>query len=134
MVKGEPDVIPFTKLFEFSNQDEAIFLNVIEAVRDKLYRNLKLNVHEALLVYCAYLVSEIRAGRQDSDIMENLPHVLTQDDVLIGVPETLRYITFNITVDSFSRRTIQFIKPIPVVNYIIGDHGAIGATNCETNS
>ncbi|MGI0086886.1 MAG: urease subunit gamma [Nitrosotalea sp.] len=134
MVKGEPDVIPFTKLFNFSNQDEPIFLNVIEAVKDKLCRNLKLNVHEALLVYCAYLVSEIRAGRQDSDIMENLPHILTQNDVLIGVPETLRDITFNITVDSFPKRTIQVIRPTPVVNYIIGDHGAIGVTNCETNS
>ncbi len=134
LVKGEPDVIPFTKLFEFSNQDEPIFLNVIEMVKDKLSRNLKLNVHEALLVYCAYLVSEIRSGRQDSDVIENLPKVLMQDNVLIGVPETLRDITFNIAVDSFPKRTIRFIKPIPVVNYIMGDHGAIGVTSCETIS
>lgn len=134
LVKGEPDVTPFTKLFEFSNQDEPIFLNVIELVKDKLSRNLRLNVHEALLVYCAYLVSEIRSGRQDSDIIENLPKVLMQDNVLIGVPETLRDITFNITVDNFPKRTVRFIKPIPVVNYIMGDHGAIGVTNCETIS
>ena len=134
MVKGEPDVIPFTKLFEFSNQDEPIFLNVIEAVKDKISRNLRLNVHEALLVYCAYLVSEIRSGRSDSEIIEKSPKVLMQDNVLIGVPETLREITFNITVDSFPKRTIRFIKPIPVVNYIMGDHEAIGSTNCETIS
>lgn len=134
LVKGEPDVTPFTKLFEFSNQDEPIFLNVIELVKDKLSRNLRLNVHEVLLVYCAYLVSEIRSGRQDSDIIENLPKVLMQDNVLIGVPETLRDITFNITVDNFPKRTVRFIKPIPVVNYIMGDHGAIGVTNCETIS
>lgn len=134
MVKGEPDVIPFTKLFEFSNQDEPIFLNVIELVKDKLSRNLRLNIHEALLVYCAYLVSEIRSGRRDSDIIENLPKVLMQDNVLIGVPETLRDITFNITVDNFPKRTVRFIKPIPVVNYIMGDHGTVGVTNCETIS
>ncbi|HKU32749.1 MAG TPA: urease subunit gamma [Candidatus Nitrosotalea sp.] len=117
MVKGEPDITPFTKLFEFSDQDEPIFLNVIEMVRDKLSRKLQLNVHEALLAYYDYLVSEIRAKKSDSDIIENSSKILTRDDVLIGVPETLREITFNITVDNFLKRTIQFVKPIPVVDY-----------------
>lgn len=117
LVKGEPDITPFTKLFEFSDQDEPIFLNVIEMVRNKLSRKLKLNVHEVLLAYCDYLVSEIRAKKSDSSIIENSLKILTCDDVLIGVPETLRDITFNITVDNFLKRTIQFVKPIPVVDY-----------------
>lgn len=117
MVKGEPDITPFTKLFGFSDHDEPIFLNVIEMVRDKLSRKLKLNVHEVLLVFCDYLVSEIRAKKSDSSIIENSSKILTRDDVLIGVPETLRDITFNITVDNFPKRIIQFVKPIPVVDY-----------------
>ncbi len=117
LVKGEPDITPFTKLFDFSDNDEPIFLNVIEMVRDKLSRKLKLNVHEALLVFCDYLVSEIRAKKSGSSIIENSSKILTHDDVLIGVPETLRDITFNITVDNFPKQTIQFVKPIPVVDY-----------------
>ncbi|MDE1725963.1 MAG: urease subunit gamma [Thaumarchaeota archaeon] len=134
MVKGEPDVTPFTKFFEFSDQDEPIFLNVIEMIKNKLSRNLRLNVHEALLAYCAYLVSEIRSRRSDSNITNNSSKVLTQNDVLIGVPETLRDIKFDIAVDNFPKKTIQFIKPIPIVNYIMGVHGAIGVTNCEKSS
>lgn len=117
MVKGEPDITPFTKLFEFSDQDEPIFLNVTEMMRYKLSRKLKLNVHEVLLAYCDYLVSEIRAKKSDSDIIENSSKILTRDDVLIGVPETLRDITFNIMIDNFPKRIIQFVKPIPIVDY-----------------
>lgn len=125
MVKGESD-LPFIKFFEFKNEDEAIFLNVIEIVKDKLSRNLKLNVHEALLVYCAYIVSEIRSHKSESEIKDNSSKILTRDNVLIGVPETLREITFNSTVDNLPKKTIQFVEPIPAANYMLIDSGSIG--------
>lgn len=122
LVKGESDVPPFTKMFEFSDNDESIFLNVIEMVKDKLSRNLKLNVHEALLVYCAYLVSEIRANKSESDITNNSSKVLTRNDVLIGVPETLREITFNVNIDNLQKKIIRLIEPIPTANYVMSSH------------
>lgn len=122
VVRGEADVPPFTKLFEFTDEDEPIFLNVVEMVKDKLSRNLKLNTHEALLTYCAYLVSEIRANKSESDIANNVSKVLTRNNVLIGVPETLREITFHITVDNLSKNTIRFIEPIPTSSYIMTDN------------
>lgn len=125
VVKGESD-LPFTKFFEFKNEDEAIFLNVIEMVKDKLSRNLKLNVHEALLVYCAYIVSEMRLHKTESEIKYNSSKILTRDNVLIGVPETLREITFNSTVDNLPKKTIQFVEPIPAENYMLVDSGSIG--------
>jgi urease gamma subunit len=117
VINGEPDAPPFTKLFEFSDDDESIFFNVIETIKDKLSRNLKLNVHEALLVYCAYLVGEIRANRSESDIVMSSTKVLTHNDVLIGVPETLREMEFNVSIDNLSKKTIRFIEQIPTVNY-----------------
>lgn len=129
-VKGESD-LPFTKLFEFKNEDEAIFLNVVEMVKDKLSRNLKLNVHEVLLVYCVYLVSETRLHKSESEIKDNSSKILTRNNVLIGVPETLREITFNITVDNLPKRIIQFVEPIPAKHYILIDSGVNGTTNRE---
>jgi urease subunit gamma len=131
-VKGEPDVNPFIKLFEF--EDEAIFLNVIEFLEKKLSTNLRLNTHETLLFFCAYIVSEIRSGKSESQIKYNSSKILTRDSVLIGVPETLREITFNVTVDNLSKKIIRFIEPIPTSNYIMIDSGAIGVTNCEKKS
>lgn len=123
MVKGESDVPPFTKMFEFSDNDESIFLNALEMVKDKLSRNLKLNVHEVLLVYCAYLVSEIRTNRSESDITNNSSKVLTRNDVLIGVPETLREITFNVNIDNLPKKIIRLIEPIPTASYIMTSPG-----------
>ena len=132
LIEGEPDVPPSTKLYEF--KDEAIFRNVIEMVKDKLSRNLKLNTHEALLVFCAYMVSEIRSGKSESQIIDNSSKILTRDSVLFGVPETLRQITFNITVDNLPKKIIRFIEPIPTANYIMVDSDAIGVTNYEKRS
>ncbi|MGI0062280.1 MAG: urease subunit gamma, partial [Nitrosotalea sp.] len=106
-------------------------LNVVEMIKDKLSRNLKLNVHEALLVYCVYLVSETRLHKSESEIKDNSSKILTRNNVLIGVPETLREITFNIAVDNLPKRIIQFVEPIPAKHYILIDSGVIGTTNRE---
>jgi urease gamma subunit len=130
LVEGEPDILPSIKLFEFKDEDEAIFLNVIEVVKDKLSRNWKLNTHESLLVFCAYIVSEIRSGKSESQIIDNSSKILTRDNVLFGVPETLRQITFNTIVDNLPKKTIRFTEPIPTMNYITVDFGA----TCEKQS
>ena len=125
VVKGESD-LSFTKLFEFRNEDDAIFHNVVELVKDKLSKNLKLNVNEALSAYCAHIVSEIRSNKSESEIVNNSSKILTRDNVLIGVPETLREITFNITLDNFPKKIIKYIEPIPTANYIMVDSETIG--------
>jgi len=130
LIEGEPDILPSIKLFEFKDEDEAIFLNVIEMVKDKISRNLRLNTHETLHVFCAYIVSEIRSGKSESQIIDNSSKILTSDNVLFGVPETLRQITFNTTVDNLPKRVIRFTKPIPIMNYIMRDSKTIGIT-CE---
>ena len=123
VVKGESD-LSFTKLFEFRNEDDAIFHNVVELVKDKLSKNLKLNVNEALSVYCAHIVSEIRSNKSESEIVKNSSKILTRENVLIGVPETLREITFNITLDNFPKKIIRYIESIPTANYIMIDSEA----------
>ena len=124
MVNGESD-LSFTKLFEFRNEDDIIFHNVVKLVKDNLSKNLKLNVNEALLVYCAHIVSEIRSNKSESEIVNNSSKILTRDNVLIGVPETLREIIFNITLDNFPRKIIRYIEPIPTTNYIMIDSDTI---------
>jgi urease gamma subunit len=125
-IKGEPDVNPLTKVLEFSDYDEAILSNSIETVKDKLSRNLKLNTHETLLVFYAHVVSEIRFQRSESEIEDNCSKLLTRDNVLFGVPETLREITFNVTLDNMIKKKIQLVESIPASNYIMADSGTIG--------
>jgi hypothetical protein len=67
----------------------------------------------------------------ESEIKDNSSKILTRDNVLLGVPETLREITFYISVDNLPKKIIHFVEPIPTENYILLDSEAIGVTNCE---
>lgn len=64
-------------------------------------------------------------------IIDNSSKILTRDNILFGVPETLRQLTFNVTVDNLPKKIIRFIESIPTTNYMMTDSGVIGVTNCE---
>ena len=119
-VKGEPDVPPFTRVFEHGDKtDEQIFFNSVDMVKEKLTRNLKINTNEALLVYCAYIVSEFRSGKSKDMVEKNATKILSTHNVMIGVPETLRKITFEATIDGLPKEVVIFEKPIPISDYIL---------------
>jgi len=119
-IKGEPDVPPFTRIFEHGDKiDEQIFFNSVDIVKEKLVRNLKINTNEALLVYCAYIVNELRSGKSKNTIEKNVSKILSTHNVMIGVPETLRKITFEATIDDLPKEVIIFEEPIPISDNIL---------------
>ena len=117
-VKGEPDVLPFTRIFEYrSRSDEQIFFDSIELIKEKLAKNSKINTNESLVLFCWYLVEQLRA-RASIDVIENNSRkILSPDKVMIGVPETIRIISFQVIVDNFPKRKITFHEPIPTTRY-----------------
>jgi len=119
-IKGEPDAPPFTRIFEHGDKtDEQIFFNSVDIVKEKLARSLKINTNEALIVYCAYIVNELRSGKSKDIIEKNVSKILSTHNVMIGVPETLRKITFEATIDDLPKEVIIFEEPIPIGDYIL---------------
>ena len=51
---------------------EEIFLAGVQMVKKRLANNLKINLNETLLFYCAYIVSELRSGKTVSTIQKNV--------------------------------------------------------------
>jgi len=119
LVKGEPDVPPFTPKFEYDSSSEKIFLNGVNVVKARLANNLRINIYETLLVYCAYIVSELRSGKTVSTIQNNAQRILSPDKVMIGVPESIQKIVFDVIIDDRPKETVTFEKPIPISNYIL---------------
>lgn len=118
-VQGEPDVSPFTRVYQYpSKTDEEIFLNMINQVKDKLAKNLKININEALTVYSAFIISELRDGKSIEQIQKNASNLLNPEQVMIGVPETLRKISFDVTLDSLTRLVV-LNTPIQISDYIL---------------
>jgi urease gamma subunit len=124
-VKGEPDTTPFTFTFLYANKsDEQVFHNSVEMIQEKLDKNLRININESLIIYCAYAISELRAGKPVTGIEINAQKILSPDKVMIGVPESLRKITFEAKIDKLPKRQITFHEPITTSNYILA------AKNC----
>lgn len=117
-VRGEPDVPPVSKLFDY---DEDSFFASAKVIEEKIQRGMKINANEALTAYCAYVARGIRAGRKDSEIQNSVSKLLSESSVMIGVPETLRTITFEVAMQNWTRK-ITIREPIPTSNYIMAGH------------
>jgi urease gamma subunit len=118
-VSGEPDMPEFMRVFDYATADEEIFFRSAAMLQENLQRGMKLNVSGALTVYCNYVVKCIRAGRLDDQIQDGAPRILSVDNVMIGVPETLRIIRFEAEIDNNPARVVTFKEPIPTSNYIL---------------
>ena len=119
LVKGEQDIPPITKQFQYDNHSEEIFLAGVEMTKKRLANNLKINLNETLLVYCAYIVSELRSGKTVSTIQKNVHRILSPDKVMIGVPESIQRIVFDVNIDNKFKETIKFEEPIQISDYIL---------------
>jgi len=71
------------------------------------------------MVYCAYIVSELRSGKTVSSIQDNANRVLSPDKVMIGVPESIRKIVFDVIIDDKPKEIVTFVEPILIRDYIL---------------
>jgi urease gamma subunit len=119
VVKGEADVPPFTKIFEYDSNSENIFFSGVEIIKNRLSHNLRININETLMVYAALIINDIRARKPISEIQENAVSFLSPERVMIGVPESMRKITFEVIIDNHKKKFLVLDEPIPTTDYIL---------------
>ena len=88
-------------------------------IKDRLDKNLKININEAILVYSSFIVSKLRDGITIEDIQKNALHLLKPEQVMIGVPETLRKMSFEVMLDDGYMNSIILNTPIQISDYIL---------------
>jgi urease subunit gamma len=88
-------------------------------VKDKLDRNLKININEAITAFSALVVSELKDGKSIEQIQKNASILLKPEQVMIGVPETLQQMLFEVTLDDGLKRLIVLNTPIRISDYIL---------------
>ncbi len=88
-------------------------------IKNRLANNLRINLNETLLFYCAYIVSELRSGKTVSTIQKNVHRILSPDKVMVGVPESIQRIVFEVNIDNKLKETVKFDEPIQISNYIL---------------
>ncbi|MDQ3969078.1 MAG: urease subunit gamma [Thermoproteota archaeon] len=119
-VKGEQDTAPFRHTFFHADEsDEKLFYNSVNMIKEKLDKNLKININESLVIYCAYVIDNLRANETISAIERDAQKILPPDKVMIGVPESLRKIVFEVKIDKLPKRCVILKEPITISNYIL---------------
>jgi urease subunit gamma len=119
-VRGENDTPPLVKIFQYPDrEEESIFFNTVASIKKKIGMRLKINTNETLAIYCAYLIEQIRSYMSLDQIEKGAQSILSTDQVLIGVPETLRVMSFDAIVDDFLKQRIKFIEPLKISNYMM---------------
>jgi urease subunit gamma len=119
-VQGESDTAPFTRIYQFYNKTDYIILsNSIKMINDKLSRKMKININETLYIYLKYVIDQFRSHKRRNEIIKNVSKLLTPDQVMIGVPESLRKINFNIKLETAQRLRITIKEPISTTSYVL---------------
>ena len=119
-IQGEPDTVPFTRIFRFYNKTDYIILSkLIKSINDKLSKDMRINLNETLYIYLNFIIKELRLHRKTNEMITNASTLLTPDKVMIGVPESLRKISFNILMPNSQRLKITIKEPISTSGYIL---------------
>jgi len=119
VVRGEPELPQTVRIFNYSKADEEIFFSSASAVEEKVRRKIRINASEALVAYCAFIVRSVRAGERATRIKEQSLKLLTEDSVMIGVPQSMRSISFEAKIDSRPASKIELDCPIPAASYTL---------------
>lgn len=80
---------------------------------------MRININEALYIYLNYIINQLRLHKKKSEIITNVSKLLTSNQVMIGVPESLRNINFNINTESKQKLDITVTEPISTTTYIL---------------
>ena len=119
LVKGEADLPPFTKIFEYDSDSEKIFFSGVEVIRNRLSQNLRININETLMVFAALIANQIRDGKSIAEIQEMASSFFSPEKVMFGVPESMRKVIFEAKIDQNQKQVVTLIEPIPTSDYIM---------------
>src|SRR5688572_17174328 len=120
LVRGEIDTPPFVRLLQYPDkEEESIFFNTVASIKEKIGRGLKINANETLAIFCAYVIEQIRDHKSQAEIENVAQGIISSDQVMIGVPETLREMSFDVIVDDFPEQRIKILEPMKINNYMM---------------
>ena len=91
--------------------DRLTIFTASELARRRRQRGLKLNYPEAVALICDELLEDGREGKSYEEVMTHAVNILTQDDVLDGVPDLVAPIRLEVTFDD-GNKLIYVENPI----------------------
>jgi urease gamma subunit len=119
-IQGEPDTAPIIRIFPFHNNTDYVILeNSVKTIENKISKKMRININETLDIYLNYIISQLRVHKKVMEIKSKLSKLLSPEQVMIGVPESLRKINFNTGNENKQKLNMTITEPISTTNYIL---------------
>jgi len=125
LIEGDPDIKPLTKIFHYTKSDELIFFESVNLIKNRLENRMRLNVNETLWMFVAYIINSINEDKKITEITKYIRDLFTPNQVMIGVPESLRRLTFTISPDNNKNELISITTPISINRYFFQEYKEI---------
>ncbi len=119
LVQGDPDIKPYTETFHYEKSDELIFSESTQLIKNRLSNNMQLNINETLKLFVAHIITSLNEHKTISEIQKHIPEMLLPNQVMIGVPESLRKLTFTITMNDTNSKQMSITAPIRIDQYFL---------------
>ena len=119
LIQGDPDIKPHTETFHYEKSDEPIFLESTQLIKNRLSNNMQLNINEALRLFVAHIITSLNERKTLTEIQKYMPNLLSSNQVMIGVPESMRKLTFTISTNNAEYEQISITTPIPIDQYFL---------------
>lgn len=114
------DISPFFRTLNLRDLlDQKIFFNSFESVQKKTQKKIKINLNESILFYCATLITNLLLKKSPEQIQKQLLNLLTPDDVMIGVPQCIENMIFEIDVGDNKWQIVSIKEPIEIQEYTL---------------
>jgi urease gamma subunit len=84
----------------------------MDLIKEKISNGMRINVNEVLLMYLDYFIQAFHSGKKVCDIINDASNILTPDQVMIGVPESLTEIKFALVAHNIPKQLFVLLKPI----------------------
>ncbi len=121
LIQGDPDITPYTETFDYKKSDESIFFESIQLIKNRLSNNMQLNINETLKLFVAYVITSINERKTLPEIQKHMPRLLSPNQVMIGVPESMRKLTFTITTNDARTEQMSIATPIHIEPYFLNE-------------
>ncbi len=125
LIQGDPDITPYTETFHYEKSDEPIFVESAQLIKNRLSNNMVLNINETLRLFVAYIITSLNEHKSVTEIQKHIPDLLLSNQVMIGVPESIRKLTFTITAGDAGSKEMSISEPIHADQYFLHEQKPI---------
>ena len=118
--RGDPDAIPLIKTFRYESRTDEVFLASVRHVAGLLEKGVRININQVMLLFVARVVESLGGGRRRGEAAEDLRGMVAADQVMIGVPEMVRVLEFEVAMGGGDTVRLTARTPIVIPDYALG--------------